>query len=48
MLASDVLRGRQHEIQGRLRVVPLLGELYDAIDKTLDDERVPRDFDRID
>ena len=32
----------------RLRVVPLLGELYDAIDKTLDDGRVPRAFDRID
>ena len=32
----------------RLRVVPLIGELYDAIDKTLDEEGAPRAFDRID
>lgn len=31
----------------RTRVVPLLGELYDAIDKTLDDEQVPRAFGRL-
>lgn len=32
----------------RVRVVPLLGELYDAIEKTLDEEGVPRAFERID
>ena len=32
----------------RSRVVPLLGELYEALDKTLDEEGVPRAFERID
>lgn len=31
----------------RTRIVPLLGELYEAIDKTLDDEGVPRAFDNM-
>ena len=32
----------------RARVVPLLGELYEALEKTLDEEGVPRAFARID
>ena len=32
----------------RARVVPLLGELYEALEKTLDEEGVPRAFERLD